>query len=175
MELGAGDGTLALAVARRLHRRFPKVELTLVDQQSIVTPETLDAFQSLGWRALVVKADVFDWFKQGPSHTDVILMNLFLHHFEGDVLKGLLAGVAAKSRQFVAMEPRRGWWPRLGCLGLGLIGCNAVTRHDARVSVVAGFAGSELSSLWPSDEGWRLQERSAGVFSHLFHAVRHVS
>jgi hypothetical protein len=55
---------------------------------------------------------------------------------------------------------------------LGLIGANAVTRHDAAVSVRAGFQGGELSALWPADPRWRLRECRAGLFSHLFLAQR---
>jgi len=54
---------------------------------------------------------------------------------------------------------------------MGLMGCNAVTRHDARVSVRAGFRDDELSRLWPSG-GWTLEERGAPPFSHLFVARR---
>jgi hypothetical protein len=55
---------------------------------------------------------------------------------------------------------------------LGVIGCNRVTRHDAKISVRAGFAENELSALWPLDQGWRLRERQAGLFSHCFVAQR---
>jgi hypothetical protein len=55
---------------------------------------------------------------------------------------------------------------------LGLIGANGVTRHDAAVSVRAGFKGGELSALWPANPRWRLRERRAGLFSHLFLAQR---
>jgi hypothetical protein len=55
---------------------------------------------------------------------------------------------------------------------LWAIGCNAVTRHDATVSVRAGFSGNELSALWPADSGWQLTERRAGFFSHVFVARR---
>jgi hypothetical protein len=51
---------------------------------------------------------------------------------------------------------------------LWAIGCNAVTRHDAVVSVRAGFSGGELSALWPDQQNWRLTEQRAGMFSHLF-------
>jgi hypothetical protein len=55
---------------------------------------------------------------------------------------------------------------------LWAIGCNSVTRHDAAVSVGAGFAGSELAALWPPAPAgrWNLVEESAGLFSHLFMA-----
>ena len=61
----------------------------------------------------------------------------------------------------------------LGAAGLlPLIGCNGVTRHDARISVRAGFTEEELSALWPAGDGWRLKERRAGLFSHCFVAQR---
>jgi hypothetical protein len=53
-----------------------------------------------------------------------------------------------------------------------LIGCGPVTRHDGRISVRAGFAGSELSTLWPDKQNWELVERRVGLFSHLFIARR---
>jgi hypothetical protein len=55
---------------------------------------------------------------------------------------------------------------------LWAIGCGPVTRHDARLSIQAGFAGNELSELWPEKQGWRLSEQPAGWFSHLFIARR---
>jgi hypothetical protein len=48
-----------------------------------------------------------------------------------------------------------------------VLGCNAVTRHDAVVSVRAGFAGKELSAAWPPG-AWQLEERVAWPFTHLF-------
>jgi hypothetical protein len=46
-----------------------------------------------------------------------------------------------------------------------------VTRHDAVASVHAGFAGRELSRLWPG-EGWRLWEGLTLPFTHVFSARR---
>jgi hypothetical protein len=47
-----------------------------------------------------------------------------------------------------------------------------VTCYDAVVSVRAGFAGHELSTLWPDKSNWRLTEQPAGAFSHLFIAQK---
>jgi hypothetical protein len=47
-----------------------------------------------------------------------------------------------------------------------------VTRHDATVSVRAGFSGDELSALWPDKKNWQLTEHRTGFFSHLFVARR---
>jgi len=47
-----------------------------------------------------------------------------------------------------------------------------VTRHDAVVSVRAGFRGGELAALWPRGEGWTIEERARGPFGHAFVARR---
>jgi hypothetical protein len=84
----------------------------------------------------------------------------------------LLRAVARQARIFIAIEPHRSERSLLFSRLLWLIGCNRVTRHDALVSVRAGFAGRELSRLWPAGQSWMLQERSAGWFSQLFIAQR---
>ena len=170
-ELGAGDGNFLLQVAQKTSSRWPNANVTLLDRQKIVTPQTLAAFAFLGWRAEAVTADVFDWLR-GDSTTDVVIANLFLHHFHDLSLAGMFRAVADRARLFIAIEPRRAPWPLLGSRLLWAIGCNRVTRHDAAVSVRAGFQGGELSALWPDKADWQLTEQSAGPFSHLFIARR---
>ena len=48
VELGAGDGTFMLGVARRLAARWPGVALVLVDRQAIVSDATRRALRGLG-------------------------------------------------------------------------------------------------------------------------------
>jgi hypothetical protein len=57
-------------------------------------------------------------------------------------------------------------------LFLPLIGCNGVTRHDADVSVRAGFRARELTDLWPAAGDWHLREAPCGLFSHNFLASK---
>lgn len=171
VELGAGDGTFMLAVARRLAKRWPQVRLTFVDQQNIVTPGTRDAFRKLGWQPESVTADVFAFLADGEP-ADVIAANLFLHHFSDDALRRLFTGAAKLAPSFVACEPLRSPRALLGSRLLFAIGCNDVSRHDAVVSVRAGFRGSELSALWPRDRNWHLLERTALPFTHCFAARR---
>ena len=172
VELGAGDGTLALALANKLSARWPQVELTLLDQQRLVTAQTLKNFRQLGWKPRIVQSDVFDWLAAEGEPADILFANLFLHHFDEAGLQRILRTAAAKSACFIALEPRRQPVARLGCELLWLIGCNRVTRHDARLSVRSGFHGQELSQLWPDASNWTLREQSAGLFSHLFVATR---
>src|SRR6202047_2791981 len=58
LDLGAGDGTFMLSVARRLAARWPSVIVTLLDRQSIVSQETRDAFVASSWKVETIAADV---------------------------------------------------------------------------------------------------------------------
>lgn len=173
VELGAGDGSLALELARRWSAHGVVGELTLIDRQNLLSAETLRAFGVLHWSVRVVESDVFAWFEALSVPVEVIFANLFLHHFETDRLRALLRLAAEQTSQFVACEPRRAPLALTASRLLGLIGCNAVTRHDAVVSVRAGFTGGELSRLWPATGGWTLSDRPAGLFSQSFLAQRH--
>jgi hypothetical protein len=165
-ELGAGDGNFLLQVAKELS--WPGVGAALLDRQKIVSNETLAAFSKVSWRPKLIVTDVFDW----NGMAEVIIGNLFLHHFDDARLAALLRKISTNVRLFVAVEPRRLASPFLCGQLLWLIGCNAVTRHDAVVSIRAGFDGEEISGLWPDKTNWQLTERSAGLFSHLFVARR---
>lgn len=181
LELGAGDGTVMLGVAQALKAHWPAVELTLLDRQRLVTPATLAAYARLGWSASVQVADVLDWAvadssqpAPGPAaQWDVIVSNLFVHHFEGRPLAALLAAIEKRTARFFACEPRRARLALAGSHLIGAIGANAVTRKDAVLSVHAGFRGTELSALWPGRSGqWTVAEYPAGLFSHCFCAQR---
>jgi len=169
-DLGAGDGSFALNLAQRLRSRFPISKLTLVDRNAVVTAETTAGFAAAGTGLDVVRADVFSWLRQAEPVT-VIVANLFLHHFPAAALQELFTLLARRARIIVACEPRRCWMGLAATCGLGLIGCGAVTRHDARLSVRAGFTGRELSAQWPSQNGWDLLETRRGPFSHAFRAL----
>jgi hypothetical protein len=194
VELGAGDGTLLLRVARRLGWR--DVELTLLDRVDLLDDATRAAYAALGWRVRAKRGCALDWARaaagldaagsaasQGAhsdsdsgsasgEHYDLCVASLFLHHFAADDLGELLRGVAARADAFVALEPRRGRLARFGSRLVALVGANAVTRADAVTSVAAGFAGHELSSSWQSGPQWHLVEQAAGPFAHSFVATR---
>jgi hypothetical protein len=172
VELGAGDGTFLLRVARRSAAHHVTVEATLVDRQNLVSVETRLALAALDWHVESVTADVLDWLEQSALASDVMFANLFLHHFSDESLSALLCLVAPKTDLFMACEPRRSPLALAASRLIGLIGCNAVTRHDAVLSVHAGFVGRELSALWPRGEQWQLTEWAAGLFSHCFVATR---
>ena len=168
VELGAGDGSFMLGIARRMASRLPNVTVTFVDRQNIVGEKTRQGFRDLEWKIETVTADIFDYFKQTARDADIVTANLFLHHFERNELARLLSGVSALAPLFVACEPRRSPLALLASRLLIAIGCNDVSRHDAVVSVRAGFSGHELSDLWPATGGWTLHEHAAMPFTHCF-------
>ena len=190
LELGAGDGSLMLGVARALARTKasaqaparPQVGLTLLDRQRLVERATIAGYAELGWTAVEAIVDVTDWADGdgdpllaggATARWDVIVANLFLHHFEGAQLAALLAAIAARCDRFFACEPHRAWLALAGSHLVGAIGANAVTRQDAVLSVHAGFRSNELTALWPGRTAeWTLQEYPAGLFSHCFRAER---
>jgi len=177
LELGAGDGSLMLSVARDLAPTWPPVELTLLDRQDLVDGATIKRYAELGWSAVTSVVDVLDWAVEtsdtAPVRWDLIVANLFLHHFEGVQLADLLVAITRRSDRFLACEPRRDWFALAASHLAGVIGAGAVTREDAVLSVHAGFRKKEITALWPvNGDEWRVQEYSAGLFSHCFRAER---
>jgi hypothetical protein len=185
LELGAGDGSLMLGVARALQGNFPAVALTLLDRLPLLTAATAAEYALAGWTATAEVGDALAWAssacadrvaeRPGPQvapRWDLIVANLFLHHFKSKELAMLLAAVAGSSNHFVACEPRRAWLARAGSHLVGVLGANAVTREDAVLSVQAGFCDQELRAHWPVSTGWKLSEYPAGLFSHCIVASR---
>ena len=175
IELGCGDGLLMLDVARSRRAPLRDIELTLLDRQPIVAPSTLAAYAAAGWRAAPLPQDVLAWAESDDAgeRWDVVIANLFLHHFEGDALRRLLAGCARRADALAACEPRRSRFA-LGASHLVVfLGANAVTRRDAVLSVRAGFVADELKLAWPDRSGeWQLDEYEDGPFTHCFCASR---
>ena len=143
-DLGSGDGSLMKSIQHRL--------------PGPVKPILVDKADGL---------DVLDFLREDGPRLDAIVCNLFLHHLDGDVLSDVLALAAERAPLFVACEPRRARIALEASKMLWVLGANDVTRHDAVVSVRAGFTGDELSRAWPIGR-WNLEERVAWPFSHFF-------
>jgi phospholipid N-methyltransferase len=172
-EIGAGDGTFMLRVAEKIPSRWRATDIVLVDRHNLVSAATRNEFLAMGWQARAVTSDAFAWLAHPAAPMfDVIVANLFLHHFDAARLTELLSLIARRTRVLIACEPRRSRGALLGSHLLGVVGCNDVSRHDAVVSVRAGFRNQELCALWPAGNAWTLQERAGGLFSHCFVAIR---
>ena len=174
LEIGCGDGRLLLDVARQRGARWPGARVDLLDRLSLVDDETIAAYAAAGWQARPVVADVLDWAgADDGARWDVVVANLFLHHFDGAALARLLAGCARRADALVACEPRRTRFALAASHLIVFLGANAVTRRDGVLSVRAGFVADELSRAWPGAPGaWRVDEYEDGAFTHCFCAVR---
>jgi hypothetical protein len=175
VDIGAGDGTFLLSVAQQGFRTDFETgnrSALLVDRQALLQAETQARFEKLNWRVCAMKADVFDFLGSGAEPADAVIANLFLHHLSNEQLTRIFQLASERTPVFVAVEPRRSRLTLQFSRLLRLIGCNSVTRHDAVISVRAGFAGRELSTLWPDRDRWRLTEEPAGWFSQRFVAQR---
>ncbi|TIT22224.1 MAG: methyltransferase domain-containing protein [Mesorhizobium sp.] len=169
LEIGAGDGSFMLAVARRMARHWPGVELVMLDRVDLVTAQLRGDFDRLGWKAEGVTADVFDWAEKIEGvRFDAVTVNLFLHHLDDAQLMHLFSLIRPKAPLLLATEPLRAKLALAATHLLPAIGANDVTRNDAAQSVRAGFRGSELSGLWLAANGKPVEERRAGLFSHIF-------
>lgn len=170
LELGAGDGSLMCRFARSLRPPWRGVEITFIDRQDLIGPEIRQPLGLLGWDVQVLRMDALDWARASSNQQyDLCVTTLFLHHFQSSALEQLLGAIAGRCRTFVACEPRRNRSAWIGSHLLALLGANEVTREDGVTSVVAGFAGHELTALWPqSGESWRLREYFTWPFTHCF-------
>ena len=175
LELGCGDGRLMLDVARHRGDRWSRAHLDLLDRQSIVDAATLAAYAAAGWRARPVVADVLEWAEGAATEPrwDVVVANLFLHHFEGDALRKILAACARRADALVACEPRRSRFALAASHLIFFLGANAVTRRDGVLSVRAGFIDGELGAAWPEAvPTWQVDEYDDGLFTHCLVARR---
>jgi methyltransferase family protein len=171
VDLGAGDGTFMLRVAQRLAPRWRDVTVKLVDQQDIVSAHVRNGFAALHWNIQTVAADVFK-FLETQSNVDIVTANGFLHHFTAERLTRLFGLAADRAKLIVAGEPRRTHFAREVSRFVWLLGCGEVIRHDVLASIRAGFVEKEISASWPTRDGWVIEERDAGPFSHTFAAKR---
>src|SRR5262245_8712680 len=61
LDIGGGDGTFMLAVARRLAKYWPNVELIILDRADFVAGQRQKDFARLRWQMKTISCDVLDW------------------------------------------------------------------------------------------------------------------
>ncbi len=165
LDLGGGDGAFALRLLKAT--RWHHCEFVIIDRNPLLSRNVKEKFEAQDCSVSALRCDVRDGLASAGK-ADVVFANLFLHHFQEAELKHLLGDIAVHTQTFLACEPRRSPLALAASRCVALLGCNAVTRHDAVISVRAGFHGEEISRLWQAKAGWNFDERAAGLFSHLF-------
>jgi hypothetical protein len=155
LELGAGDGALSL---RLLHSGVCAASaLYAVDFASRPPNWPAAAHWTCG-----------DVLAQALPETEIVIANLFLHHFTKEQLGQLGARLSPATRLIVAAEPARYWVHTLtGRLFCELAEFGKVQHYDLPVSVRAGFRGDELRDALALDASWQTH-----ACSHPFGAYR---
>ena len=122
IELGAGDGSLMLRLARRRAARWPDVRVTLLDRLNLVACATQDGLRQVGWNPASRQwMCSTGWQTPDDTRWDVVFASLFMHHFSSSELVRLLRGIAARTQVFLCCEPRRSALPLAGSM-IGLMG-----------------------------------------------------
>ena len=158
LEIGAGEGTLARALD------VPANELAALD----LAPRPAAWPAGAEWHQSDVLAFA-GWWRQ-----PVVVANLFLHHFSAETLGRIGAELNRHARVVLISEPLRARRSatlfRLLC---PIIGAHAVTRHDGRVSIEAGFRGRELPDLLGLPPAhWQTTVEETALAGYRMKAVR---
>jgi ubiquinone/menaquinone biosynthesis C-methylase UbiE len=159
LDVGAGDARLSACLKEKLRRRKLQVEFTVLERR--ITHLNQARTREAGLRAVV--GDVFaPPFAEGAF--DVVMCNLFFHHFSGGSAVRLLKSLMRLARESVLISDLersavahtfiRGAWP---------FARSPITRHDGPASVrqaytrpeaqtlveEAGFRNYEIVQMWP--------------------------
>ena len=159
-ELGAGDGALSL--------RLWKSDLCEADQLHAVdlAPRPNHWPAAAGWTS-------GDVMTHPLPESEILLANLFLHHFTEDQLSGLGSRIPAVTRLILAAEPVRRWIHCvMGRLFCELAELNCVQRHDMQASIRAGFAGTELQRALGLGPEWDVHVQAHPLGGYRFLAER---
>jgi len=152
LELGAGTGELALRLAGLG-----------------VVVDGLDRWpRPAGWPA------AHEWWQtdlrrfDGYDRYQALIGNLIFHQFSAAELADFGRRLPDSVRVILACEPQRRRLAQWAFAGLApLIRANYVSRHDAHVSIAAGFRDSELPEflgLDPARWSWHCHTTTRGAF-----------
>lgn len=159
-ELGAGDGALSLRLLN----------------SGCCTEATLHAFdlapRPQHWPA-AAHWTCGDVLAQALPDSEIVIANLFLHHFTTEQLRLLGARLSPVTRLIVAAEPARRWiYSVMGRLFCELAELNYVQRFDMQASIRAGFHGQELQLALGLGDEWQVQAHEHPMGGYRFLAWR---
>jgi len=159
-ELGAGDGALSMRLCR----------------SGLCRPQDLHAFDLISrpphWPA-EARWTQGNLFEHPLPDSEVLLVNLLLHHFTDAQLRLLGSRIPTATRLVIAAEPARAALP--SWLGRGLCavaGFHPITRHDMQVSIRAGFRGAELATALGLFTGWTTHSHATPLGTYRLFAHR---
>jgi len=150
LDVGAGDSRLAIRLRTELSQRGIRAEFFVLDRRLTHLKSGRPAAASL----LPVVADVFGL--PFPERTfNVVMCNLFFHHFSGDKARELLRRMAEVASEAVLVNDlERHFLPYLFIKIATPFARSRLTRHDGPASVRQAYTRDELALL-AADAGFR--------------------
>ena len=143
LDVGSGDSRLAAHLRQELERRNIRAEFTVLDRRL----SHLDGGRPVAAGLRPVVADVFSLPFLEHSF-DVVMCNLFLHHFSGEQAQLLLRCLAAVAREAVLINDlERHVLPYLFIRFAIPFTRSRITRNDGPASVRQAYTREELAGL----------------------------
>lgn len=155
LELGAGDGSFAMAQNRR------GILWDGLDQ--VPAPQGWPADSN--WLEEVLPGE------RWAGKYGVIVANLVLHHFDEAALARIGALMSQSARLIAAGDLWRGqFYEKTFGLAAAAIGAHPISRHDGRLSIRAGFQDDELPRALGLDANtwtWTISKGLTGAYRML--------
>jgi ubiquinone/menaquinone biosynthesis C-methylase UbiE len=143
LDVGAGDSRLAARLRRELHRRNFNAEFVVLDRRASHLGNGRPESQGL----MPVVADVFN-LPFAEETFDVVMCNLFFHHFSDDAARDLLRRLAAVARKAVIVNDLERHALAHFFIRVGYpFARSRITRHDGPASVRQAYTQGELRNL----------------------------
>jgi len=146
LDIASGSADIPLAVVRQARRAG--INLTVV--VSDISPQIVEAARRPAAKTpsiVVEKVDALN-LPYAPGSFDIVLCTLALHHFGPDEAVVLLQNMARVGRRVLVFDLARSPLAYAGAVLLTrLLPMNAMTRHDAPVSVRRAYTVAEVRDL----------------------------
>ncbi len=151
LDIATGSADLPVAAVRWSEREGIDLRVTGVDNHPktlAVAREQVERHPELGERIELIEGDALGLVERfGPRSFDYVHAGLFLHHLSDIRVQTMLRIMERLARRGVIWNDLiRSPVARAGIYVL-TIGRSRIIRHDARVSVAAGFTRSEAMKL----------------------------
>lgn len=143
LDVGAGDGRLAACLRAKLAGDGVRAEFFIADRSSSHLSSCIPPPHGLPR----VVADALDLpFREGSF--DVVMCNLFLHHFSDDSARRLLRALAKSAKHAVLINDLdRRWLSYAFIRYFPLIARSPISRLDGAASVRQAYTPEEMAAL----------------------------
>jgi 2-polyprenyl-3-methyl-5-hydroxy-6-metoxy-1,4-benzoquinol methylase len=157
LDLATGAGDIPRLLASIAGQRGCSVQITAVDANASSLAVARSRVPSeIAERISFVHADVLSFEPAPPKQFDIVLCTLALHHFSREDAIHLLVRIKSLAHRLALVtDLRRTFAGRVGLYFLTATWLrNAMTRHDARLSIQRAWSFAEMAALlreanWP--------------------------